>query len=103
MAYHLITQIRGLLHSFLTPFSFFFFLFSFYLLFSSHLLLLPCVVAELDFVFANTFYGLFLPTYQMGGVCNIWDSVGATHYKYLHVLCEKLILIPLVENLSGLS
>lgn len=29
------------------------------------------VVTELDFMFANMFYGLYEPTYQMGGVYDI--------------------------------
>lgn len=49
MAYHLVTQGRGLLHSFVTRF---FFILS--------VVLIPSfIAARLDFVFANTFYGLF--------------------------------------------
>lgn len=33
------------------------------------------VIAELDLVFANAFYGLFEPTYQMGRVLTTYRTV----------------------------
>lgn len=64
MAYHLVTHGRESLHSFASPLPRFFV----HLICYHPLFYCSCVVTELDFVFANTFCALLLPSYQMGGV-----------------------------------
>lgn len=73
---------RRLLNSFVTPVSFFILsvVFIFYCC--------SCDVAELDFVFENTFYGSFEPTDQMGGVYDaLHGRIRAIPDDYTH--CVK--------------